>query len=115
MAERMGSGSLSPPLPRCYSFGIGPNVCHRLVRGLATVSKGSAEFLMEGERLQPKVGGRAPVPLLLDPHSNTWGKGGPGKQIHLLKITIWFMFLTQTFWVPWTSHNPPLSPGFSHL
>uniref|UniRef100_UPI0029555C1E von Willebrand factor A domain-containing protein 5B1-like n=1 Tax=Panthera onca TaxID=9690 RepID=UPI0029555C1E len=39
---------------RCYSFGIGPNVCHRLVKGLATVSKGSAEFLMEGERLQPK-------------------------------------------------------------
>ncbi|PNJ27211.1 VWA5B1 isoform 6, partial [Pongo abelii] len=39
---------------RCYSFGIGPNVCHRLVKGLASVSKGSAEFLMEGERLQPK-------------------------------------------------------------
>lgn len=57
----MGSSSLSPPLPRCYSFGIGPNVCHRLVKGLATVSKGSAEFLREGERLQPKVGGRAPA------------------------------------------------------
>ncbi|KAM4872741.1 von Willebrand factor A domain-containing protein 5B1 [Thomomys bottae] len=40
---------------RCYSFGIGPNVCHRLVKGLATVSKGSAEFLAEGERLQPKM------------------------------------------------------------
>ncbi|XP_055430474.1 von Willebrand factor A domain-containing protein 5B1 [Bubalus kerabau] len=40
---------------RCYSFGIGPNVCHRLVKGLATVSKGSAEFLEEGERLQPKM------------------------------------------------------------
>ncbi|XP_036888807.1 von Willebrand factor A domain-containing protein 5B1 [Sturnira hondurensis] len=40
---------------RCYSFGIGPNVCHRLVKGLATVSKGSAEFLGEGERLQPKM------------------------------------------------------------
>lgn len=40
---------------RCYSFGIGPNVCHRLVKGLASVSKGSAEFLMEGERLQPKM------------------------------------------------------------
>ncbi|XP_058160227.1 von Willebrand factor A domain-containing protein 5B1 isoform X2 [Dasypus novemcinctus] len=40
---------------RCYSFGIGPNVCHRLVQGLASVSKGSAEFLMEGERLQPKM------------------------------------------------------------
>nr|XP_014710652.2 von Willebrand factor A domain-containing protein 5B1 isoform X2 [Equus asinus] len=40
---------------RCYSFGIGPTVCHRLVKGLATVSKGSAEFLAEGERLQPKM------------------------------------------------------------
>ncbi|XP_012514714.1 PREDICTED: von Willebrand factor A domain-containing protein 5B1 [Propithecus coquereli] len=40
---------------RCYSFGIGPNVCHRLVKGLASVSKGSAEFLVEGERLQPKM------------------------------------------------------------
>ncbi|KAG8506652.1 von Willebrand factor A domain-containing protein 5B1 [Galemys pyrenaicus] len=40
---------------RCYSFGIGSSVCHRLVKGLATVSKGSAEFLREGERLQPKM------------------------------------------------------------
>ena len=52
--------SLSPS-PRCYSFGIGPNVCRRLVNGLATVSKGSAEFLEEGERLQPKVGRRTSV------------------------------------------------------
>lgn len=49
---------LSSPPARCYSFGIGPNVCHRLVKGLATVSKGSAEFLVQGERLQPKVGAR---------------------------------------------------------
>ncbi|XP_077693499.1 von Willebrand factor A domain-containing protein 5B1 isoform X2 [Eretmochelys imbricata] len=40
---------------RCYSFGIGQNACRRLVRGLAAVSKGSAEFLAEGERLQPKM------------------------------------------------------------
>ncbi|XP_028615755.1 von Willebrand factor A domain-containing protein 5B1 isoform X2 [Grammomys surdaster] len=40
---------------RCYSFGIGPKVCYRLIKGLASVSKGSAEFLMEGERLQPKM------------------------------------------------------------
>lgn len=53
--------SLFSPSPRCYSFGIGPNVCHRLVKGLATVSKGSAEFLEEGERLQPKVGRRTSV------------------------------------------------------
>ncbi|KAL8198579.1 UNVERIFIED_CONTAM: von Willebrand factor A domain-containing protein 5B1, partial [Gekko kuhli] len=40
---------------RCYTFGIGQNACQRLVNGLAAVSKGSAEFLMEGERLQPKM------------------------------------------------------------
>ncbi|XP_069466473.1 von Willebrand factor A domain-containing protein 5B1 [Ambystoma mexicanum] len=40
---------------RCYSFGIGQNACRRLVQGLASVSKGSAEFLVEGERLQPKM------------------------------------------------------------
>ncbi|NXK09396.1 VW5B1 protein, partial [Herpetotheres cachinnans] len=40
---------------RCYSFGIGPNACRRLVRGLAAVSRGIAEFLGEGERLQPKM------------------------------------------------------------
>lgn len=48
--------TLSIPSPcRCYSFGIGPSACRRLVQGLATVSRGSAEFLAEGERLQPKV------------------------------------------------------------
>ncbi|NXG40308.1 VW5B1 protein, partial [Dromaius novaehollandiae] len=40
---------------RCYSFGIGREPCRRLVRGLAAVSKGSAEFPAEGERLQPKM------------------------------------------------------------
>ncbi|XP_043916381.1 von Willebrand factor A domain-containing protein 5B1 [Protopterus annectens] len=40
---------------RCYSFGIGQNACRRLVKGLAVVSKGTAEFLVEGERLQPKM------------------------------------------------------------
>uniref|UniRef100_A0A8C4TLE1 von Willebrand factor A domain containing 5B1 n=1 Tax=Falco tinnunculus TaxID=100819 RepID=A0A8C4TLE1_FALTI len=40
---------------RCYSFGIGPNACRRLVRGLAAVSRGIAEFLAEDERLQPKI------------------------------------------------------------
>ncbi|NXT52743.1 VW5B1 protein, partial [Pluvianellus socialis] len=40
---------------RCYSFGIGPNACRRLVGGLAAVSRGIAEFLAEGERLQPKM------------------------------------------------------------
>ncbi|CAH2318358.1 Hypothetical predicted protein [Pelobates cultripes] len=40
---------------RCYSFGIGQNACRRLVQGVASVSKGSAEFLVEGERLQTKM------------------------------------------------------------
>ncbi|XP_052547748.1 von Willebrand factor A domain-containing protein 5B1 isoform X1 [Tympanuchus pallidicinctus] len=40
---------------RCYSFGIGPHACRRLVQGAAAVSRGIAEFLAEGERLQPKV------------------------------------------------------------
>ncbi|NXF83088.1 VW5B1 protein, partial [Sclerurus mexicanus] len=40
---------------RCYTFGIGPNACRRLVRGLAAVSGGTAELLAEGERLQPKM------------------------------------------------------------
>ncbi|XP_031469125.1 von Willebrand factor A domain-containing protein 5B1 [Phasianus colchicus] len=40
---------------RCYSFGIGPHACRRLVQGAAAVSRGVAEFLVGGERLQPKV------------------------------------------------------------
>ncbi|XP_039940680.1 von Willebrand factor A domain-containing protein 5B1 [Hirundo rustica] len=40
---------------RCYSFGVGPNACRRLLRGLAAVSRGASEFLAEGERLQPKM------------------------------------------------------------
>ncbi|KFO98895.1 von Willebrand factor A domain-containing protein 5B1, partial [Calypte anna] len=40
---------------RCYSFGIGPNACRRLVGGLAGVSRGITEFPGEGERLQPKM------------------------------------------------------------
>ncbi|KAF7666115.1 hypothetical protein LDENG_00120730 [Lucifuga dentata] len=40
---------------RCFTFGIGQSACRRLVQGLATVSKGTAEFLANGERLQPKM------------------------------------------------------------
>ncbi|NWI97034.1 VW5B1 protein, partial [Pitta sordida] len=40
---------------RCYSFGIGPSACRRLLRGLAAVSRGIAEFLEDGERPQPKM------------------------------------------------------------
>lgn len=40
---------------RCFTFSIGQKACRRLVEALATVSKGTAEFLADGERLQPKV------------------------------------------------------------
>uniref|UniRef100_H3D4F0 von Willebrand factor A domain containing 5B1 n=1 Tax=Tetraodon nigroviridis TaxID=99883 RepID=H3D4F0_TETNG len=40
---------------RCFTFSIGQNACRRLVEALATVSKGTAEFLADGERLQPKM------------------------------------------------------------
>uniref|UniRef100_A0A3Q1KGU1 Uncharacterized protein n=1 Tax=Anabas testudineus TaxID=64144 RepID=A0A3Q1KGU1_ANATE len=40
---------------RCFTFGIGQNACRRLVQELATASKGTAEFLADGERLQPKM------------------------------------------------------------
>uniref|UniRef100_A0A3Q2YB14 von Willebrand factor A domain containing 5B1 n=1 Tax=Hippocampus comes TaxID=109280 RepID=A0A3Q2YB14_HIPCM len=40
---------------RCFTFGIGQNACRRMVRELAAVSRGTAEFLAEGERLQPRM------------------------------------------------------------
>ena len=40
---------------RCFTFGIGSGASTELVEGLATAGKGSAEFIKEGERLQPKV------------------------------------------------------------
>ncbi|KAL3059446.1 hypothetical protein OYC64_014121 [Pagothenia borchgrevinki] len=40
---------------RCFTFGLGLTACRRLVLGLAAVSRGTAEFLSEGERLQPKM------------------------------------------------------------
>lgn len=52
-------GAAFSSLGRCYSFGIGPHACRRLVQGAAAVSRGIAEFLVEGERLQPKVRPRA--------------------------------------------------------
>uniref|UniRef100_A0A669QQJ0 von Willebrand factor A domain containing 5B1 n=1 Tax=Phasianus colchicus TaxID=9054 RepID=A0A669QQJ0_PHACC len=53
---------------RCYSFGIGPHACRRLVQGAAAVSRGVAEFLVGGERLQPKVRSlkKAMAPVLSD-------------------------------------------------
>uniref|UniRef100_A0A8B9FEG4 von Willebrand factor A domain containing 5B2 n=1 Tax=Amazona collaria TaxID=241587 RepID=A0A8B9FEG4_9PSIT len=40
---------------RCFSFGMGPRVCQRLLKGMAKVSRGRAEFLSPAERLQPKL------------------------------------------------------------
>ncbi|TRY71341.1 hypothetical protein DNTS_016581 [Danionella cerebrum] len=40
---------------RCYTFGIGASACRRLLLGLSAVTRGAAEFLVEGERLQPKM------------------------------------------------------------
>uniref|UniRef100_A0A8V5FZL9 Uncharacterized protein n=1 Tax=Melopsittacus undulatus TaxID=13146 RepID=A0A8V5FZL9_MELUD len=40
---------------RCFNFGMGPRVCRRLLKGMAKVSRGRAEFLSPAERLQPKL------------------------------------------------------------
>ncbi|XP_067851254.1 von Willebrand factor A domain-containing protein 5B1 isoform X2 [Heptranchias perlo] len=40
---------------RCFSYGLGPNACKRLLRGVAKVTGGTFEFFNEGERLQPKL------------------------------------------------------------
>ncbi|XP_060098643.1 von Willebrand factor A domain-containing protein 5B2 [Heteronotia binoei] len=40
---------------RCFTFGLGTGACRRLLRGIAKVSRGQAEFLSPGERLQPKL------------------------------------------------------------
>ncbi|KAF7242607.1 von Willebrand factor A domain-containing protein 5B1 [Varanus komodoensis] len=40
---------------RCFTFGLGSGACERLLKGLAKVSRGRAEFLSPGERLQPKL------------------------------------------------------------
>ena len=40
---------------RCFTFGIGSGASTALVEGLARAGSGSAEFVKEGERLQPKV------------------------------------------------------------
>ena len=40
---------------RCFTFGIGSGASTALVEGLAHAGKGAAEFVKEGERMQPKV------------------------------------------------------------
>ena len=38
-----------------FTFGIGSGASTALVKGLAKTGNGTAEFIKEGERLQPKV------------------------------------------------------------
>jgi len=40
---------------RVFAFGIGAGVSENLVRGLARVTRGEAEFIAPGERVEPKV------------------------------------------------------------
>ncbi|XP_065604034.1 von Willebrand factor A domain-containing protein 5B2 [Cyrtonyx montezumae] len=40
---------------RCFSFGVGPRACRRLLTAIAKLSRGHAEFLGLAERLQPKL------------------------------------------------------------
>ena len=42
---------------RVFTFGIGSGASTALVKGLAKAGNGTAEFIQEGERLQPKVSG----------------------------------------------------------
>lgn len=49
LAERNASGA------RIFSFGIGAGASEHLVRGVATASRGAAEFIFPGERIEPKV------------------------------------------------------------
>ena len=41
--------------PRCFTFGIGSGAPSAPVNGLAQAGNGAAEFVKEGERMQPKV------------------------------------------------------------
>jgi uncharacterized protein YegL len=40
---------------RVFTIGIGSAVSHALVEGIARVGRGTAEFIIEGERMEPKV------------------------------------------------------------
>ena len=42
-------------LYRVFTFGIGSGASTALVKGLAQAGNGSAEFIKEKERIQPKV------------------------------------------------------------
>lgn len=40
---------------RVFTFGIGSGASTELIRGLAKAGNGKAEFIHDGERMQPKV------------------------------------------------------------
>ncbi|XP_051873957.1 von Willebrand factor A domain-containing protein 5B1 isoform X2 [Pristis pectinata] len=40
---------------RCFSYGLGPNACKRLLRRIAKLTGGTFESFSEGEQLQPKL------------------------------------------------------------
>jgi len=54
-AEVISSCQKNQGLVRVMSFGLGDGVSEHLVRGCARVSNGVAEFIAQGERIEPKV------------------------------------------------------------
>ena len=60
---------------RCFAFGIGNDVSHALVTGVAAAGGGDAEFVVPGERMEEKVVrqlSRAMQPVLTQTRVN-WG------------------------------------------